>query len=323
MTIFDSIPRDRSDPPHQHETAFAYLNRSGRAEADRVRQLVDAWLDRYPAGHRDGLVARLRSTIDDQHRSAFFELFTHELIITRGHRVIAIEPPLAHSPRSPDFLIESGERQRLYLECVIATGRSQQEIAALARLNQALAAVDQMPSPAHFLDLSVDGLPTAPISINRMKRALRAWIARLPDDDTAMEAAPFVHEEHGVRITLRAYTRHNRERVGRAIGVRHFPVRQLPDGSTTHMEGRNPDGIWCGPSGARRKGLSAVLSTEQVDPWNFAVREGRLIRNPWATVPLPPFDLGVDDYHPENGRYRITEGVKMGKIFRLPEGWPE
>src|SRR5258706_4304229 len=120
MSIFDDIARGGEDPPHQDERAFAYLNRSGRAEAERVRRLVDNWLDHYPAAHRDALVARFRSTIDDQHRSAFFELFLHELMLTRGHKVLAIEPTLAHTPRSPDYLVESSAGSLFYLEGVIA-----------------------------------------------------------------------------------------------------------------------------------------------------------------------------------------------------------
>jgi hypothetical protein len=131
-----------------------------------VRQLVDGWLDRYPAGHRDGLVARFRSSIDDQHHSAFFELFLHEFIVVHGHKVIAIEPTLTQTSKSPDFLIESDQGHRLYLEAAITTGHCRDESAAQARLNQALAAIDKTSSPKYFLDLCVKGVPGCPVSIN-------------------------------------------------------------------------------------------------------------------------------------------------------------
>jgi hypothetical protein len=160
--VFDDIPRPDIDWSDQHEAAFAYLNRSGRPEAARVRQLVEDWLARYPADGRDAQVARLRSTIDDQHRAAFFELFVHELLLTRGHRIMEIEPKLPHTPKSPDFLVQAKEGHRCYLECIVATGRSQQEVAAQARLNQALTALDRTSSPHHFLDLTevVPGIRT-------------------------------------------------------------------------------------------------------------------------------------------------------------------
>ena len=375
--LFDDIHRPDLEVPHRHDPAFAYLNRSGRPEAARVRQLIEDWLTRYPAHDRGALISRLRSNIDDQHKGAFFELFVHELLLVRGHRVLEIEPKLSHTQRSPDFLVEAKEGHRLYLECALATGRSQGVVAAQARLNQALTALDRTPSPRHFLDLTVHGMPTAPITIKTLIKDLRAWTAALPDGDRAIDATPFEYQEHGATIALRAYPRRHPERARRAIGVQFFPVRQVTVdtdvkaalekkanrygmldhpyvvavnalalfarddaaidalfgspcviveqtvGGFSQRADRNPDGIWRGPAGARRKGLSAVLSTEQVDPWNFARRRARLIRNPWSKTPVPSFDLGVDVFQPENGSCDIAAGRSMSEIFGLSDGWPE
>jgi hypothetical protein len=378
MSIFDDIAREANDPRHQDETLFAYLNRSNRVEADHVRQLVDSWLDHYPVEHRDPLVARFRSPIDDQHKSAFFELFLHELALVRGHKIVAIEPELAHTRKSPDFLFESSKGDRFYLEAVMATGRSTDDTAAQARLNQALTAIDKTPSPAHFLDLSVHGVPSAPVSISRMKRALQKWIAELPDDDTAKNVAPFVFNEHGARITIRACPRHKRDNANRAIGVRHFPLQQVmphhdihaalkkkasrygvldhpyivavnalglyqreknvidallgspimvikkfADGSQSFNDERKRNGIWIDRNGARNRGLSAVLSTKQIDPWNFGSRRALLVRNPWAATELPAIALGTDELNPIDGAFHRIDGGNMASIFGLPEHWPE
>lgn len=372
--LFDDIPRPHTDPHDRHESAFAYLNRSGRPEAAFVRQLVENWLTRYPANHRGALISRLRSSIDDQHLSAFFELFVHELLLVRGHQILAIEPELSDTKKSPDFLVKAKEGHCLYLECALATGRSQSEVAAQKRLNQVRAAIDKVNSPRHFLDLTVHGLPTETISSNTMIKKLRVWIDDLPDDDSTMNAPSFTHNEHGATFIIKAFPRRN---PGRAIGVQRFPLRQLAvdgdlksalkkkanrygkldhpyvvavnaldlfarqddafdalfgstctvveqtAGKETFRESRNPDGIWHGPGGARHQGLSAVLSTERIDPWDFARRRGRLIRNPWATAPVPFFDLGVDDIQPQQERCHITAGQSMGEIFGLPNQWPE
>ncbi len=81
-------------------------------ETGRVRQLVDQWLARYPASSRDNLISRFRSLNDDAHLSAFFELFIHKLVTTRGHRVANVEPKLSHTEKRPDFLIETVEGRR-------------------------------------------------------------------------------------------------------------------------------------------------------------------------------------------------------------------
>ena len=81
MSIFDDIPREDLEPPSSDETQFAYLNRSGRPAAARVREQVDTWFAAYPETHRETLAGRFRSAIDDQHRSAFFELFLNHLVL--------------------------------------------------------------------------------------------------------------------------------------------------------------------------------------------------------------------------------------------------
>jgi len=378
VQIFDDIARGEHDPPQQNETAFAYLNRSGRGEAEHVRQLVVCWFDHYPADKRDGLLARFRSTIDDDYHSAFFELFLHEFILICGHKIVAIEPALEGTPKSPDFLAETAQGDRFYLEAVMTTGRSREEKAAQTRLNVALAAIDRTPSPRHFLDLDVVGVPEAPIATKRMTGALRRWIAGLPDDRSAFHAPPFVFEEHGVCITLRGWPRQNREQPERAIGVRHyqaqreksyadirdalekkakrygaldhpyvvavnamrlFPredgvidavlgtphgiVRVLQDGRQSIEEGRHPDGVWWGRRGPRNQGLSAVLSTEGISPWNFASHRARLVRNPWAIQEFPRIAFGIDEFNPTDGIFQRTGGSQWGAVFGLPESWPE
>jgi hypothetical protein len=58
MTFFDDLPRTDLLPPHQDEPEFAYLKRSARPEAARMRQMLDTWLENYPQGERLGLVER-------------------------------------------------------------------------------------------------------------------------------------------------------------------------------------------------------------------------------------------------------------------------
>jgi hypothetical protein len=118
MPVFTEGPRCDARPPYPKESALAYLDRSARLEADALRSLIEDWLDGYPPDEAPDLAARLRSARDDQHRSAFFELLLHRLLRALGHRVLAIEPKLPHTSKSPDFLVDSVEGTRFYLEGV-------------------------------------------------------------------------------------------------------------------------------------------------------------------------------------------------------------
>lgn len=380
MSIFDHISRPDTGVPLPGEGQFAYLNRSGRPEAARVREKVEDWFAGYPETHRDALVARFRSTIDDQHHSAFFELFLYRLLLARGCTVLEIEPKLENSTKSPDFLVENAQKERFYVEAVQASGLSNQDVAARARLNTALSAIDSTPSPLHFLDQKVTGIPTKPLSSKKLKVALKSWIASLPADETARQAAPFVWEEHGAKIELSAWPRRKLEENGRAVGVRRTPVIMInpsqeirpalkkkaskygkldlpylvalnalsthhndhavfdalfgepyirfstrPDGEGTYKEVRQPDGIWYGPPDGKPQNtrMSGVLALMRIDPWNFASKEGLLIPNPWAAIPLPQLELGTSELVLVDQKYERKEGKLMHELVGLSLRWPE
>ena len=221
MAVFEGIEPDLDGPMAPNETDFGYLSRSTRPRAARVRELIESWVSHYPEGDRPALVARLRSKIDDAHQSAFFELALHELLLVTGHVIVAIEPKLEHTSYSPDFLVQAPDGTRFYLEAVVATAKSAQAVAADKRLNVAIAAIERVESPAHFLDLHVEGKPTQPIRGGHLRGALAAWIATLPDSDDAKLVPAFVYEAFGCKFTITAFHRNRRGEVGeRAIGVR-------------------------------------------------------------------------------------------------------
>ena len=117
IDLFEAGPRCDARPPYSKEGAFAYLSRCARPEADDVRTTLEAWLNAYPPEEADKLAARLRSRRDDQHLAAFFELLLHRLLVGLGHRLVAVEPKLAHTWKSPDFQLDG-----FYLEGVSAQG---------------------------------------------------------------------------------------------------------------------------------------------------------------------------------------------------------
>ena len=212
VPVFTAGPRFDARPPYPKESAYAHLDRSARPEADALRSLIEDWLGLYPVAEESDLDARLRSPRDDQHRSAFFELLLHRVLLALGHGIPAVEPKLAHTWKTPDFLIESREGERFYMEAVSAQGGDLH--AVLKRKASRYGALD---------------LPLV-VAVNS------------PQD------------EAGLRRAL--------------------------------------DTLWHGPRGPQRRTLSAVLVVDQACPWTFREGRIRLVRNPWAEIPLPPVDLG-------------------------------
>jgi hypothetical protein len=385
-SVFDEIDRTTSGAASRVSSAFNYLNTSNRTEASRVRALVDDLFRRYPASHRKDLKRRLRSIDNITHASAFFELALHEILLCTGHKIVAVEPTVPGTDKKPDFLVESSEGARFYLEATLATGRSNADEAAQRRLNQALHIIDTMGSPDYFLDLSIVGIPTDNIPAATFRHRLRSWLRQLRYEDVVAaweqraHAVPsFDYVEHGVEFHIRPYPRKNTrgDPNERAIGVQslepfvgrpELPIRAaitgkagrygalpLPyiiavnamgnypredhaidalfgspsvavyqtDDGLRHRDVRQPDGAWRGPGGPEYTRVSAVISTERVDPWHIGLRRARLILNPWAARPDQFSNLTIDRREVKNEILVESEGAALREILEVPENWPE
>jgi hypothetical protein len=229
MRVFDNGPWELPGGADHLVSHFDYLNSSARVEAARVRAVVERMFDHYPAPMQQALRRRLRSVDNNIHLSAFFELVVHDLLLRSECRVLAVEPDVDDTLRSPDFLAETPQGQRFYVEATLASGRSRSEKGADRRLKEALQAIDSVHSPDYFLELHIAGVPAAPVSGGRLRRALERWLSSLNYQqvrriwDESDERPVFHHEQHGVRFKIlpipRRASRGTPQR-GRAIGMR-------------------------------------------------------------------------------------------------------
>jgi len=122
LPLFDDRPRTLAGDRPYRLSAFAYLNTSSSETTGRVRLFLESMLERYPMRRREEVHRRLRSLDDTKHLSTAFELLLHEILIRSGHTIIDVEPPLRHSSRRPDYLVETPSGTRFYLEATLAQG---------------------------------------------------------------------------------------------------------------------------------------------------------------------------------------------------------
>jgi len=230
VTAFDDSARDGQGPASQLIGAFDYLNASGRPEAAAVRALVDQWLAEYPAPNRPALIRRLRSRDDVLHRSAFFELLLHALLIRQGFTIAEIEPQLANG-RAPDFLVEAPDGRRFYLEATLASGMDNVSAGANRRMREALQAIDDVESPDFFLHLHSRGMPTQPIATSRLRRSVQRFVDGLDYEEAVARAAAdqppariWQHDEHGAHFMIQPVPKRTPRPGGRAIGGRMLPA---------------------------------------------------------------------------------------------------
>lgn len=120
--VFTDAPRNVATATHKHIPLFDELNAALTPEAKSVRTKTESMFSRYHDAAKAVLRTRLRSTDDNTHLSAYFELAIHELLLQAGCNILEIEPMMCKTSRSPDFLAQTHSGERFYLEAMLSTG---------------------------------------------------------------------------------------------------------------------------------------------------------------------------------------------------------
>lgn len=176
--LFDDIERAETRARLEREPIFAYLNSSARAPVAAARQVLEKWFERYPESGKDDSRARFRSPIDAQHKSAFWELYLHELFSGLGYS-LEPHPDIEGSSNHPDFLVKHGAVPQFYLEAVVAGLPSAKDAGAEARLAEVLDLVNKLQASDWFLHVEYRGLPKTPPPVKPLRDQLEDWLAGL------------------------------------------------------------------------------------------------------------------------------------------------
>jgi hypothetical protein len=176
MLLFDDFERTETRMKRARESTFAYLNSSSRAPIAAARGMLQQWFDSYPEAAQRDLLARFRSPIDAQHKSAFWELYLHELFSRLGFS-LEPHPDIEHSANHPDFLVKQGETPKFYLEGIVAGLPSAQDAGAEARLAEVFDLINKMEPSAWFLQVEYRGQSGTPPPVKRLRKDLEAWLA--------------------------------------------------------------------------------------------------------------------------------------------------
>ena len=114
--IFDDKTRIDTDPAKQSESFYSYLDRSARAEADQIRNIIEEWVALYPTTEHPNFVNKLRSTDDKIFLPAFFELYLYALMKKINVESIEVEPSVEGISTRPDFYTHFPADENIYVE---------------------------------------------------------------------------------------------------------------------------------------------------------------------------------------------------------------
>lgn len=182
MELFDDINRDYDGPALYTEPDFPFLNRSARPWAAKVRILLEGWFSRYPRADQRDLRSRFRTASNVHHRSAFFELFLHEILVHNDY-IVTVHPTMADFPTHPDFLVRSSEGASFYLEAVLANDEPDSSSAAKARMNTVYDGINSLDSPDYFIGMKMRGAPRTTPSSRHIRKFLQDRLNKLNLDE--------------------------------------------------------------------------------------------------------------------------------------------
>lgn len=186
MLLFDEFERTETRTKRERESTFFYMNSLARAPIAAARGVLQQWYDFYPEAAKPDVLARFRSPLDAQHKSAFWELYLHELFSRLGF-TLEPHPDIEHSANHPDFLVKEGETPKFYLEGIVAGLPSAKDAGAEARLAEVFDLINKMQVSDWFLQVEYRGQPNTPPPVKQLRKDLEAWIATL--DQRAIDAS--------------------------------------------------------------------------------------------------------------------------------------
>ncbi len=80
MNLFDVGDRPYLGWHELFESCYAFLNRSAHPRFAKAREVLEEWFQDYPTHNQEKLSKDFRSSIDQQHLGAFFELYCYSLV---------------------------------------------------------------------------------------------------------------------------------------------------------------------------------------------------------------------------------------------------
>ncbi len=233
-------------PQRNGESSFEFFNRAGGSLWRHSRKLHQDWADRLDDREYVDVRSALRSN-DAQARSAFLELYVHESLIRSGHQVV-VHPVVPRSTHRPDFFAQRAG-SGVYVEA-IAPGTSREAASRTARLNDLLAALDQVRDDNFYLMTRsiVPARHSAPTA--GFRKSVREWLLTLDPDSVSTEDFPirtFELDDWSVTVAAVPVRRERRGSIQRSIGVyAHSEAELIDDGATLVRALRSKSGRYGG-----------------------------------------------------------------------------
>ena len=189
------------------ESDYAYLNRSGRPVAARVRALMNKWYVEYPKHSQADIKGRFRSADPGQHIGALNELFLHALFRRLGYQIDVVPSGPANRSR-PDLALTSDVFPDFDLEATVAD-MPEKERSKIRRANVLYDTINRIRTTDFMLMIESWRGPDSDPPSRVLRMRLQAWLEGLDADKVSareprrlddLPTYPFSHEGWNVKL---------------------------------------------------------------------------------------------------------------------------
>jgi len=142
---------------------------------------MEGWFSDYPINENGRMESSLQSSDDLVFLAAYFELYLFTLLCRLGNS-LDIHPATASGTKRPDLIAKETNELGVYVEAILASEASRQEIGQTARMNQVYDILNEMDSPDFFIGLEIAGAPKTPPPARRIRDQVSEWLKSLNYD---------------------------------------------------------------------------------------------------------------------------------------------
>ena len=146
------------------------------------------WFDKFPLEHQKDLRGRFSSKDDQNHGSAFFELFLHELLTRLGFS-LKVHPEITGASTRPDFLVCHSD-QHFYLEATM-TGQESGPFTRNRNEQDVIGKLNTLTSTDFYIGVHMKGKLLRTLGRERVVRLFK----ELLDDHNPDEVQRLINEK--------------------------------------------------------------------------------------------------------------------------------
>jgi hypothetical protein len=209
MNLFDVGDRSYRGWRDSFEPSYSFLNRSALPRFAKPCEVLEGWFQDYPTHNQEKLSKDFRSSIDQQHLGAFFELYCYSLLHHQGFDV-SVEQIIDPTKRNPiDFLVQQDSKPLFCMESTVALD-SNAKITNQKKIHELQEKLNSLSSPYFQVSFEVESESSANLPIAQIRTELRHWLDTLDPESVRAsweardyEAIPsWTWEQDGWRITF-------------------------------------------------------------------------------------------------------------------------